>query len=165
MAWSEWRAPRTARQIEQQEIVMKGTGTAWRSKQPVRSISTSFGTFEREESNAVVFEDFGFSPGIVAGIELKLVTTRQARIQDKTVQLEFDGEPISENRADLSAGDAHVYGSDHDRWGITSDRVIPIESPLFGVMIDLQPHTSIPCADLVYIRSVLLRVYYPIQSG
>jgi len=164
MAWSEWRAPKTATQIEQQEIVMKGTGTAWRSRQPVRSISTSFGTFVREEPNAVLFEDFGFSPGQVAGIELKLVTTRQARIQDKTIQLEVAGEPISENRADLSAADTHIYGGDTDRWGIRDSQTIPVESALFGVIIDLQPHTSIPCADLVYIRSVLLRVYYSSQS-
>ena len=130
----------------------------------MRSISTSFGTFVRDESNAVQFLDFGFDAGTVTGIEVKLVTTRLARIQDKTIQLVYQNKTISENKQDLLAADTHIYGAADDRWGITSDRNIPVESSEFGVIIDLQPHASIPCAGTVYIRSILMRVAYPLQT-
>ena len=201
MNWSKWQAPRKAQQIDQSEIEMNQSGTNWISREPVRSISTSFGTFERTESNAVQFLDFGFdrtpdyvesgyvepnyvknsdyvesgyvepnyvknNAGIVVGIEVRLIATRLARIQDKTIQLVFQNQPISENKQNLLAADTHVYGDAHDRWGITSDKNIPIDSSEFGVIIDLQPHTSIPCADTVYIRSIQMRVAvaYPLQT-
>jgi len=161
MIWSQWKSPRNAQQIDQSEIEMNQFGTNWISHEQVRSISTSFGTFERSESNAVQFLDFGFESGIVTGIEVRLVATRLARIQDKTIQLVYQNQPISENKQNLLAADTNVYGDAHDRWGITSDRNIPVESSEFGVIIDLQPHTTIPCADTVYIRSIQMRVAYP----
>lgn len=181
---STWKTPQFAQEIDQQEIEVTGTGTRnWTSTQPVKSISTSFGTFERSESNAVQFLDFGFdrtpdyvesgyvepnyvknNAGIVVGIEVKLVATRLARIQDKTIQLVFQNKPISENKQNLLAADTHIYGDAHDRWGITSDKPIPVESEQFGVIIDLQPHESIPSSETVYIRSVSMRVHYAPKS-
>lgn len=162
---STWKTPQFAQEIDQQEIEVTGTGTRnWTSTQPVKSISTSFGTFEKTESNAVFFGNFGFDPGVVVGIEVRLRVSRLARIQDKTIQLAVDSAAISENRADLAAEDLNIYGGDFDRWGITSDKPIPVESEQFGVIIDLQPHESIPSSETVYIRSVSMRVHYAPES-
>lgn len=166
MAWTRWYSPKQARQLETDEITIAAQGTQgisdFVSVIPVRSISTSFGTFIREESNSLVFTDFGLPAVQPLGIEVKLIATRLARIQDKTIQLVYQNQPISENKQNLLAADTHVYGDAHDRWGITSDRNIPIESSEFGVIVDLQPHTSIPCASTVYIRSIQMRVAYPL---
>lgn len=163
MQWTEWRSPRLAQELDQSEITMQGTGVrVWTSTQPVRSISTSFGTFVTEQSNAVQFLDFGFEQGIIVGIELELRSRRNARIQDRTIQLVFQNKEISENRANFAAENVQRYGGEFDRWGIPSTTAIPVESQEFGIFIDLQPHLTIPCSDTVYIDSVQMRVAYPL---
>jgi hypothetical protein len=98
---------------------------------------------------------------IPLGIQVRLVTQRLARIQDKVIQL-WDGErTIGENRQNLQAENDQLYGGDFDRWGLKSDYGIPTDSSDFGVVIDLQPHTEIPCSDTVYIRSVTMRLNLP----
>ena len=129
------------------------------SQSPLRSISTSYGTFIREESNSLVFSDFGFSDVVPLGIEMRLRARRVARIQDKTIQLWNGSRTISENLQNLSAEDEQVYGGETDRWGIPISESIPVASSDFGVVVDLQPHVSYPCADLVYINSVAMRLY------
>ena len=162
MQWTEWRSPRLAQELDQSEITMQGTGVrVWTSTQPVRSISTSFGTFVTEQSNAVQFLDFGFEQGIIVGIELELRSRRNARIQDRTIQLIFNGEPISENLAASEAENLQRYGGAGNRWGIRSDDSMPFDSAQFGVLIDRQPHATIPCSDTVYVDSVVMRVAYP----
>ena len=128
---------------------------------PVRSISTSFGTFTREESNSLLFTGFGMPDAIPLGIEVRLVTQRLARIQDKVIQLWDGTQTIGENRQNLRAENDQVYGGDFDRWGLRSDYAIPTASPDFGVVVDLQPHTEYPCSDTVYIRSVTMRLSLP----
>lgn len=163
MAWSQWHSPRTAQQLETSEIELQapmGSVRGFVSAEPVRSISTSFGTFIREESNSLVFTDWQFSSGIVAGIELRLRVRRLARVQDKVVQIWDGTKTVGENLADFSAGDDHVYGSESDRWGVSQDYSFPLNSSDFGVVIDLQPHREIPCSDIIILRSVRMRVYY-----
>lgn len=188
MQWTEWRSPRLAQELDQSEITIAGTGVrGWVSAQPVRSISTSFGTFVTEQSNAVQFLDFGFAAiqnnnyvesgyvkegyvknssypfasGVIVGIELELRSRRNARIQDRTIQLIHAGELISGNLARLDSENTQRYGGEGDRWGIRSDSEIPVSSAQFGVLIDLQPHATIPCSSTVYIDSVVMRVAYP----
>lgn len=134
---------------------------AFQSVFPVRSISTSFGTFTREESNSLLFTGFGMPSVIPLGIEVRLVTQRLARIQDKVIQLWDGTQTIGENKQNLQAENDQTYGGDFDRWGLKTDYAIPASSPDFGVVIDLQPHTEIPCSDTVYIRSVTMRLYLP----
>lgn len=173
MTWSRWHKPGTAEQLETSQIALTPrdgrTVSQFVSAEPVRSISTSFGTFETEESNSLVFSRWGFAAGSVAGIELRLQVRRLARIQDKTVQLWNGSKTIGENLQNLQAEDDTIYGAENDRWGVPRDYSFPLDSADFGVVIDLQPHTEIPCADTVILRSVRMRVYYSdsqyIQSG
>lgn len=164
MKWSQWHKPGLAHELETTEIGLTPRDgrsvSQFVSVEPVRSISTSFGTFIREESNSLVFTDWGFDAGTLAGIELRLRVRRLARIQDKVIQLWDGTKTIGENLADLSAEDDHTYGSESDRWGVPRDYGFPLDSPQFGVVIDLQPHTEIPCSDTVILRSVRMRVYY-----
>jgi len=164
MAWSPWKSPQQARQLETDEIDLVSQiahkAEDFVSARPVKSISTSFGTFIREESNSVVFTDWGFELGAVEGIEVRIQAARVARIQDKTVQLWDGTKTVGENLADLSAGDDHVYGSASDRWGVPASFGFPLDSSDFGVVIDLQPHREIPCSDTVVLRSVKMRIYY-----
>jgi hypothetical protein len=173
MAWTRWYSPKQARQLETDEIRIAAQGTQgisdFVSVFPVRSISTSFGTFIREESNSLVFTDFGLPSVQPLGIEMRLQVRRLARIQDKTVQLWNGSKTIGENLQNLQAEDDSIYGAQNDRWGVPRDYEFPLDSSQFGVVIDLQPHTEIPCADTVILRSVRMRVYYSdsqyIQSG
>jgi hypothetical protein len=173
MAWTRWYSPKQARQLETDEIRIAAQGTQgisdFVSVFPVRSISTSFGTFIREESNSLVFTDFGLPSVQPLGIEMRLQVRRLARIQDKTVQLWNGSKTIGENLQNLQAEDDTIYGAQNDRWGVPRDYELPLGSSQFGVVIDLQPHTEIPCADTVILRSVRMRVYYSdsqyIQSG
>jgi hypothetical protein len=87
-----------------------------------------------------------------------------ARIQDKTIQLWNGSRTISENLVNLAAEDDQIYGGEENRWGIPLTESIPISSSQFGVVVDLQPHVSYPCADLVLIRSVAMRLYLPDSS-
>jgi len=165
MAWTRFYSPTSVRQLESNEIQMQSYGTrgitAFQSIFPVRSISTSFGTFTREESNSLVFTGFGMPSVIPLGIQARLVTQRLARIQDKVIQLWDGAQTIGENKQNLRAENDQLYGGDWDRWGLKSDYGIPTASPDFGIVIDLQPHTEIPCSDTVYIRSVSMRLYLP----
>jgi len=163
MAWTKWHSPQAAAELELDEIQMQsylGSQTrGFQSQSETRSISTSYGTFIREESNSLVFTDFGFADVIPLGIEMRLRTRRVARIQDKTIQLWNGSRTISENLVNLAAEDNQVYGGADNRWGIPSTESIPVSSSSFGVVIDLQPHVEYPCADLVLIRSVAMRLY------
>jgi hypothetical protein len=163
MAWTKWHSPRTAAQLESDEIAMQsysGSSTrGFQSQSQTRSISTSYGTFIREESNSLVFTDFGFVDCEPRGIEMRLRTRRVARIQDKTIQLWNGSRTISENLVNLAAEDDQTYGGADNRWGIPLTESIPVASTNFGVVVDLQPHVSYPCADLVLIRSVAMRLY------
>jgi len=165
MTWTNWHFPRAAAELAANEIGFgnySGSATqGFVSLAQTRSISTSYGTYVREETNSVLFTDFGFAAVQPQGIQLRLRTRRQARIQDKVIQL-WDGvRAISENQQNLSAEDEQLYGDSDNVWGVPAAVNIPVDSVNFGVIIDLQPHTEIPCADLVYIRSVAMRLYLP----
>ena len=90
---------------------------------------------------------------------MRLRARRVARIQDKTIQLWNGSRTISENLQNLSAEDDEVYGGENDRWGIPLTETIPVSLEEFGVVVDLQPHVEYPCADLVFVRSVAMRLY------
>lgn len=123
---------------------------------PIRATALSNGQLESAGSRSLVFRNFGIvNPGTVQGIELELEITRLARVQDKTIQLWYQGQAVGRNRADLSAGDLHVYGGNSDLW----DAAVDVTDSSFGFLIDLQPHTLYPSSNLVYLRRVKLRLY------
>lgn len=103
---------------------------------------------------------FNFSNlGTVTGIELRLVTSRLARIQDYVISLIYNSELIGENRANDFAENDQLYGGTDDLWGTVLNST-EIESSTFGVMIELGPNKLYPHSDSGYINSVQLKIYF-----
>jgi hypothetical protein len=124
---------------------------------PIKSTALSTGQLLSTGSRSLVFRDFGIvNPGTVQGVELDLEITRLARVQDKTIQIWYNGQTVGRNRADLAAGDRHIYGGQNDLWDTTG---IDVTSAGFGFLIDLQPHTEYPSSNTVYLRRLSLRLY------
>ena len=86
----------------------------------------------------------------VTSVQLRLVTSRQGRIQDQLIQLaDSDLNPLSSDQSRLSAGDTAVY-----EFSLYQPTVC---NSSLGVVLDFQPHTEYPSSNTVYIRSVQLR--------
>lgn len=156
-------SPRIIQEINSGEIAFTdGDGTLDRpfninTVMPISAVATSTGSLLPEGSRSLVFRDFGIeNPGTVTGIELELEITRLARIQDKTIQIWFDGQLLGRNRADLTAADVHVYGGSTDLWSAAN---VDYTSDRFGFLVDLQPHTQYPSSNTVYLRRISLRLY------
>ncbi len=127
------------------------------TQRPVLGIAHSSGRLTVEGSQSLVFRKFSIPPGLlVQGLELELTVDRLARIQDRVIQLWYQGSAQGQNRADLSAANFTVYGGAEDLWTASG---IDFSSDSFGVVIDLQPHTQYPSSNLIYFRSLALRVY------
>jgi hypothetical protein len=159
--WTNWHAARIVERLETSQIDWtdySGLLNQTRdiiSVAPLRSTSTSTGAMTRQEANSLVFRDFGFTAVNVQAVELRLSVDRLARIQDRTIQLYYQGaqgrnlaNPLSENQ--------QVYGG--DLWGLTEPLIWT--SADFGVIIDLQPHQTYPSSNPVVIRSVELRLNF-----
>jgi hypothetical protein len=124
---------------------------------PLRGIHTGTGALIIEQARALKFDCFNFSiTGTVMGIELRLNTQRLSRIQDNVIQLSTD-QLLGENRAVDSAEDLQHYGSASDMWGINS--TVDFNSDLFGVVVDLQPHKTIPSNNPAIIYTLDLRLW------
>lgn len=111
-------------------------------------------------ANQLWCTDFNFSNlGIITGIELRLVTSRLARIQDYLISLIYNNQLIGENKANDFAENDQIYGSSTDLWNtsLTSDE---IESSSFGVAIELGPNKRFPHSDIGYVNSVQLKIYF-----
>jgi hypothetical protein len=160
--WTKWHSPRTVEQLTSDEIGYSGAilwdqTTQYTSVKPVSSVARSQGGVLQEGAQSLVFRDFGFDTvEPVLAVEVLLVVTRLARIQDRTVKL-WQGEEIGYNRADLTAADQHVYSGDLTWWRV--DAVNPNDAN-FGVLVDLQPHSQYPSRDSIYIREVKIRINY-----
>ncbi len=156
-------SPRIIQEITSSEIgFTDGAGALDRpfnvnSVMPISAVANSSGKLISEGSRSLVFRDFGIvNPGTVTGIELELEITRLARVQDKTIQIWYDGELLGKNRADLTAADLHIYGGSSDLWNASG---IDYTSDQFGFLIDLQPHTQYPSSNTVYLRRLILRLH------
>lgn len=124
---------------------------------PLTGIHTGTGALLIREARALKFDSFGFAvSGAVQGIELRLATQRLSRIQDHVIQLSM-AQLLGENRAVDSAEDLQLYGGVDDAWGIAE----PVDwgNDQFGVVIDLQPHKTIPSNTRAIIYSVDLRLW------
>lgn len=158
--WTNWHAARIVERLESDQVdwtdyagqldVARDIITVL----PLRATSTSTGALTRQEGNSLVFRNFGFDPGLtVMGIELRLTVDRVARIQDRTVQLYYQGSQ-GRNLANPLSENEQVYGG--DLWGLSEP--LPWDDQGFGVIIDLQPHESYPSSNPVIIRRVELRL-------
>lgn len=162
--WTSWRSPTEITEQPQGQIsYTDGLGPldSPRDLTTVRPLtgvtSTGTGRLLTVEANSLLFTAFGFDTGTytVQGIEVQLVTQRLARIQDRVVQLHYQ-QLVGNNLADLAAEDLQHYGSADNLWGL--DQALPWNSSQFGVVIDLQPHTSIPSNNTALIFSVSMRL-------
>ena len=124
------------------------------SQGSVVAVATSRGGLRVLGSRTLVYTGFNIgSTGTVTGIELELSVTRLSRIQDKIVQLWYQGAPIGLNRANLAADDVQRYGASDDLWDIDT---VDFSDPSFGVVVNLQPHTQYPSNNLIYLRELKL---------
>lgn len=175
MTWTKWRQPKVVFRLDEGEEVDFTNLNNRRdlvSNEKISAVSDSFGGLFKKESNALVFRKFGFDADIpdgkddlgeVQGIELFLHTTRVSRIQDKVIQLWYDGSPVRENKASLDSPDFAYYGGKDDNWKVDhrlTPEAIDFLSDDFGVLIDLQPHTEFPSANTAYIRKVAMRLWH-----
>jgi hypothetical protein len=120
----------------------------------VVAVATSRGGLRVLGSRTLVYTGFNIgSIGTVTGIELELSVTRLSRVQDKIVQLWYQGAPIGLNRANLAANDIQRYGANDDLWDVDT---VDFSHPSFGVAINLQPHTQYPSNNLIYLRELKL---------
>lgn len=109
--------------------------------------------------NQIWCTNFNFSNlGNVCGIEMRLVTSRLARVQDYLISLTYNNEVIGDNLANDLAENDQLYGGENNLWGTTLTSQ-EIESSSFGVIVGLGPNKKVPHSDLGYINSVQLRIY------
>jgi len=161
--WTSWRSATIVTQTEQNQIAYTdGSGPLDSPRdlttvQPLRGIHTGTGQLLTNEANSLLFSGFGFVVGsdTVQGIEVMLTTQRLARIQDRVIQLHYQ-QLVGSNRANLSAEDLQLYGSADDLWGL--DQALPWDHSQFGVVVDLQPHISIPSNNTALIFAVAMRL-------
>lgn len=158
--WTNWHAARIVERLETSQIDWTDySGLLDQTRDiisvaPLRATSVSTGALTRQEANSLVFRDFGFVvAGDVVGIELRLNVDRLARIQDRTIQLYYNG-AVGRNLANLLSENQQVYGG--DLWALTEP--LAWTEAAFGVIIDLQPHQSYPSNNPAVIRSVELRL-------
>lgn len=92
---------------------------------------------------------------VIKNIEVKIHISRLSRVKDLTIQLYSCGKLIGENLANPDAEDIHTYGGVIKTWGIKNINPFDV-----GLVLDYQPHTSMPSSELVYLRKVQMRVAY-----
>lgn len=106
------------------------------------------------------FTDFNFNvTGIITGVELELQTQRLSRINDKVIQLIYNNELLGLNQKLEIAENKQIYGSSTSTWGTVLNSTI-INSPTFGIVVQLEANKTTPFSELAYIDYVKLRIHY-----
>ena len=105
-------------------------------------------------------------PNTITGIQLDLMSQRNGRIVDETIQLVHQGEPIGNNNfMYILDSEGHFYlnnqtsyGGPTDLWGaeLTKDM---LEDPSFGVILKFQSHPYYPHSCGMFLDSVSITVY------
>ena len=101
---------------------------------------------------------FDFSPvtTTVDGIEVKILSNKDARIKDSIIQLAQSGSVIGSNKASADAGEIYTYGDSTNLWGATLSY-----SDLSTLQVALKYKSgSIPHRDTSYVYSVQLKIHY-----
>lgn len=163
MAWTKWLLPRVVERLETDQIDFTDGDTVLNrtdnlvSVLPVYGVGTSASdsAVNVYGSNSLLFRDFGFGGGTVAGIEVETNIVRLSRVRDRTVQL-WSGALVGTNRASDNYDQIQRYGGQSDVWGTTG---INFGDSGFGVVVDLQPHPQYPSSTTVIIRSVQIRFW------
>lgn len=95
---------------------------------------------------------------VIKNIEVKVHISRLSRVKDLTVQLYSRNKLIGENLANKDALDTHIYGGTIKDWNIKTINPFDV-----GLVLDYQPHPTMPSSELVYLRKVQMRVAYDIE--
>jgi hypothetical protein len=110
----------------------------------------------------------GNLPNTITGIRLRISSQRNQKIVDETVCLIYDGEIISENKTNLSAGpysiDGHMkieneayYGGDTDLWGANITKSM-LQDSKFGVLLRFSSNPMRPHKEGMLIYQITLEV-------
>lgn len=162
MAWTNWHSAQSITFLETSEIAWAGSLNGPVALTTVADLvgnPNSYGTLQTTGSSALLLTSWGWNitDATVTGVQLRTHIQRLARIQDRVVQLWDGAARVGENRANLTAADVTVYGSERDAWGVVSQDV---NNPAWGFVVDLQPHTVYPSANRAIIYSIEARVAY-----
>lgn len=161
--WTNWYVAGAIQQLDENQIAYTdGSGILDLARNvvtrvPVRGLHLGQSKLLAEEPNGLVFKGFGFSVvGTVQGCEVLINSQRLGRIQDRSIQLYYQA-ALGENRSVEQPEDRQIYGGVNDLWGVQNFSLW--NDPEFGVLVDLQPHVSIPSSNLVTIYSVQMRLW------
>lgn len=97
-------------------------------------------------------------PNVPTGIEVEISVMRGGRIADDSIYLLFNGNFVSDNKADFQLDITKIYGSSSDMWGLTTD-VANIADSSFGVSIRYQSHPSWPHRENPKLNYIRMRVW------
>lgn len=158
--WTKWYTPKIAEALASDEIAYQGgvdlAGIDLVSEAAVSGVAQSQGGLIQQGVRSLVFRDFGIDINtVVSAVELELRVDRLSRIQDREIRL-WQGRAVGRNLATALSEDLAVYGGELAQWQVDT---VTVNTADFGVLVDLQPHALYPSRDMVYVRSVRLRVY------
>jgi hypothetical protein len=112
--------------------------------------------------------NIGNLPNTITGITLHISSQRNQKIIDETVCLIYDGEIISDNKTNLSAGhygvEGHMkieneasYGGPEDLWGATITKTM-LQDSKFGVLLRFSSNPMRPHKEGMTIYQIVLEV-------
>ena len=164
--WTLWQRPRVTTKQETDDVGYNIINSySMLSSHPINGVATGYSQLRLRGIHAMHFSEWPWVPGKIRGIEVKLHVSRLARIMDLTVQLTLNGELVGENLANPYAKDIHVYGGKFSDWKLNKEPE-EVDVTKLGLLLDFQPHHSIPSSELVYLRNVQMRIsYFPYVIG
>lgn len=162
MAWTNWHSAQSITFLETEEIAWAGSlngPVALTSNADLVGNPNSYGVLQTLGTSALLLTGWQWNirDATVTGVEVRTHIARLARIQDRVVQLWDGAGRVGENRANLRAADVTVYGGERDAWGVAQ---MDVNSPSWGLVLDLQPHTVYPSANRAIIYSIEMRLAY-----
>lgn len=101
---------------------------------------------------------FAALPNIITGVQVELNMKRGGRITDDTVQLEYNGTVIGDNRATASLEPKKTFGGEQDLWGTTLTKDI-ISSATFGICLRFQSHPYWPHKETPMLNYIQMRIW------
>ena len=127
--------------------------------EPLTSFSsknTGLLIFSGWDTSVVPSTSDGSTTTVINGIEVKVLSNKDARIEDSIIQLAQSGTIIGSNKASADAGENYTYGSSTNVWGATLSY-----SDLSTLQVALKYKSgSTPHRDTSYVYSVQLKIHY-----
>ncbi len=166
MAYTSFLKPRSVTQntgsseiswILDTSVTDEFTGSS--SSEPLTSFNsktTGLLIFSNYATNLIPAVGDDSTTTLINGIECKIISSKDARIDDSIVQLSQSGSVIGKNKASTSSGEVHTYGSNNDLWGTSLTY-----SDLSSLQVAVKYKSgSIPHKDSCYVYSVQLKIHY-----